>query len=316
MKNIFPDPELPFYENVSKKYLHVTPKYFSHPTFSFKDFRIDSKKGEASLDVYLGEYFDFINTCMPFQYETVYEHIFKNRKKPSWKSLRTKYRIFDTDNRFVSIGISCFTIITNINNKETKFLLHRRSESVSTSANQLHVVPSGGYQPSRGSENKEYENIKLIKPQENLLSTVVREFVEEIYGKEEFNELHNVNKLNRYKNMFDDTYLIGAGFYPLDTHVDIFAISIIDAFDVIAYNSKEKTVKKVDGYTVEEINKVINANHEGKIGLYSFTKDEIEEYLKVHNATPSLRTLFKYISDNFDNINKLCQKKKRKLLNQ
>jgi hypothetical protein len=77
-----------------------------------KDFSMGD--GKAKLDVYLGDYFDFLNTCMPFQYETAYEYMYKNQTEPSRNSIRKKYDLLDTANRFVSIGISALTIFKNL----------------------------------------------------------------------------------------------------------------------------------------------------------------------------------------------------------
>jgi len=107
-KAIFPNYKENFKFNATK---YLEAKYHPHPTFAMKDFYMDDKK--AILDVYLGDYFDFLNTCMLFQYETVYEFMNKDKMEPSKDSLRNKYDLLDTANRFVSIGISSLTIFKN-----------------------------------------------------------------------------------------------------------------------------------------------------------------------------------------------------------
>jgi len=71
MKNILPEPKELFAINAFK---YLDKENRPDPTFSLKDFCINSTTGDAILDVYLGDYNDFLNTCMPFQYETVQEN--------------------------------------------------------------------------------------------------------------------------------------------------------------------------------------------------------------------------------------------------
>ena len=307
-KDIFPKPKELFTEN-AEKYLHKN--YFPKPTFSLKNFEMDCKKGEAILNIYLGCYFDFLNTCMPFQYETAFEDLYFD-KKPSDKSpLRNKFSLLDTDNRFVSIGISTLVVIKNIKDEErniilngrqlTKnmFLLHRRSSKVSTSANQIHVVPSGSYQPATINNKSNPEEIKkALENVENLMSTVEREFAEEILGVEIATQLSDYKSLEKYKlkPMLKETYLIGLGFYPLDTHVDIFSISIIDANT----SGLGNTVNEIE-YNIE--NKIkIKGNDEGDIQLHEFSKENLVEFMNNTNATPSLKSIFEIIVKDFENI--------------
>jgi len=297
-KFIFPEPKESFIENA--KYLQQK-NYFNKPTFSLKDFEMDCEKGEAILDVYLGDYYDFLNTCMPFQYETVFEDLCL-RRKPSDKSpLRSKFSLLDTENRFVSIGISTLVVIRNIKDKQKNrkitqknmFLLHTRSSKVSTSVNQIHVVPSGSYQPvTINSESNQEEIKKALESVENLMSTVEREFAEEILGVYVANQLSDYKSLEKYKlkTMLKETYLIGLGFYPLDTHIDIFSISIIDA------NSSGL------GNTVNEIEYKIKGNDEGDIKLHEFSKENLTEFMNNANATPSLSSILKIIVKDFENL--------------
>jgi len=281
---------MPFSYN-SKEYLEKT--YFNKPTFAFKDFST-TEKG-AILEVYLGDYYDFLDTCMLFQYETAYEYKYLNLKKPSKKGLRNNFDLLNTENRFVALGVSALTIIKNITAEDgsvcTKFLLHERIGNVAASVNQFHVVPSGSHQPL-------YDSIEqcIIKGTENLMLTIKREFIEEIFGHEETENTSSIEMLNelivKYNldNVLKDTYLLSVGFHPLDTHIDVFAITIINAIGSSIGTTEKEIISKIKG------------KNEGEVTLQNFNKGTIKNYAEHHKATVSLKSNFQFIYDNYDDI--------------
>lgn len=305
MKNIFPEPKKSFVFNAIE---YLKKKYWSDTTFALKDFSMDYKTEKVVLDVYVGKYFSALNTCMPFQYETAYEDIFKNLKEPSRKSLRRKFPLLKTDNRFVKIGVSILTIIRNIeseNNgtRQNIFLLHRRSGPVAAQEDQIHVVPSGEFQPVEIDFSLSREIIEnTLNNSENLMTTVEREFAEEILGKPEVIKLGNCGVLRKYfpKNDLDNTYLLGAGFYPLDTHFDIFGITVIDACShILGYSLGEL---KHSLYELNQKHKGEESFSEGKIEWYPFDEVELRNFLNNQDATLSLKSLFELILDDFEYI--------------
>lgn len=173
------------------------------------------------------------------------------------------------------------------------FLLHKRSDKVTTNPNQIHVVPSGSYQPATVKDGDSADLIQeSLKKAENLMSTVEREFIEEILGKEEADDLYDNEVLKKYgiETILKDTYLLGVGFSPLATHVDVFAISVIDS------NSSNM------GNNVKEIMSNIQGNFEGKVFLKPFNKHELNQCLQQNNASPSLKAMFRIIVNDYENI--------------
>jgi hypothetical protein len=297
-KAILPNNKENFVFN-AEEYLHK--KYSNQVAFAVKDFIFNENENKANLEVYLGLYYEFLNTSMLFQYETVYECMHKKCLTPSQNSIRKKYDLLDTTNRFADIGISVLTIFNNIIKNGTPccmMLLHTRSADVAISPNQIHVVPAGSYQPATITENDSQEKINdLLKSKaEHLMLTVKREFAEEVLNVDEATILRNstvldeILKQHKLENAFEDTYLLGCGFSSLSMKFEIFAVSVID-------------VNKTGiGNTEQEIIGNIKNNYEGTITLKPFNIDRLRQYKDQPTATTVLKSAFQIIIDDYDNI--------------
>ena len=85
----------------------------------------------------------------------------------------------DGRHRSAAIGVSTLTIV-RVRNRSFdgyKMFLSPRSVTVATQRRRYHVVPSGMFQPFIPSESAD-----LLQGQFSVAATVVREFVEELYG--------------------------------------------------------------------------------------------------------------------------------------
>lgn len=310
-KAIVPDNKQDFEHNLRK--LPLTREYKDQPTFAIKTFDLNEKECKATLDVYLCSFFDFLNTSIPFQYETVYEHKNKTHEEHSQKSIRKKYDILDTTKRLSTIGISVLTIFKNIKTRsatnersenvvetsDCRFLLHKRSADVATSPNQIHVVPAGYYQPSKIQkvETQNERNEMLKRKTDHLMLTVKREFIEEIFNVDEAITYPNETVVNellktyQIENVFEEIYLLGCGFSPLAMNFEILAVAVIDVNQMNM------------GKTEEEIHNKIKNNYEGMIELRPFKKELLEHYImNMPTTTAPLKFAFNIIINDFDNI--------------
>ena len=84
--------------------------------------------------------------------------------------------------RSAALGVSTLTIgrVRNRTFDGYKLFLSPRSVTVATQRRRYHVVPSGMFQPFIPSESAD-----LLQSQFSVAETVLREFVEELYGVEE-----------------------------------------------------------------------------------------------------------------------------------
>ena len=103
-------------------------------------------------------------------------------ERRSWLHGRVADPVIDGGHRSSAIGVSTLTVVRvrRTGFDGYKMFISPRSTRVSTSRRRYHVIPSGMFQPfiSDGSPGS-------LRAQFSVRATVVREFVEELYGVEE-----------------------------------------------------------------------------------------------------------------------------------
>jgi transcriptional regulator with XRE-family HTH domain len=103
-------------------------------------------------------------------------------ERRSWLHGRVADPVIDGGNRSSAIGVSTLTVVRvrRAGFDGYKMFISPRSIRVATSRRRYHVIPSGMFQPFIADESE-----GSMRSQFSVYATVLREFVEELYGVEE-----------------------------------------------------------------------------------------------------------------------------------
>jgi transcriptional regulator with XRE-family HTH domain len=150
------------------------------------------EQGRVQLHCKLGTYFHSLSTSEALDPELLEAYAAWPDSKPDaiwprlerriWLHQRVPDPVADGRHRSAAIGVSTLTIV-RVRNRSFdgyKMFLSPRSVTVATQRRRYHVVPSGMFQPFIPSESGD-----LLRSQFSVSETVMREFVEELYGVEE-----------------------------------------------------------------------------------------------------------------------------------
>jgi len=304
LRKICPDKDVDLIENMRR---HLVPhrRLGNAPLFALNKFTVlreEGKRKKAELSVYVSDFPCYINTCRPFVYETIFENIINNLQEPSRNSIRRQFALADTKNRCVQIGVAVLTVLKNVTCRdqpgdETRrpmFLVLTRSDEVTTNPRMKDFVPAGCYEPMQTNLLKEGRLLDT----EHLMTTVKREFLEELCSERgaEVGDLRDFDVLkdrlhqSGLDEAFDNTYLLGAAFLPLQTHFDIFAVSVIDVKSIAI------------GQTAGEILQWFTTNFEGTVDLIPFTRPYLNQYMQAADSTSGLQFAINIILGDFENI--------------
>ena len=256
-------------------------------------------KSKITLKIKKGTYYGYLNTCFGYGFEAAYETI---NDRNEFK-LHQKYPLMDFSKRIAAIGTVTLTIIKPKSDKngmkQCYCLIHERSDSVAESRGLNDAVPAGTFEPA--SINAEKKVSDALKD-EGIKRTVIREFLEEILGIEEFSEMANpkyLEKTDAWEMLKDNIFYLGFGLDPINTHLILLMCTVIDM--------EKDIVKRTFGISDNEseiINKIVssNCNFEGKIRLKPFNRDTLEFYKNSRHSTPSLSQICAIILDDYDNF--------------
>ncbi len=148
--------------------------------------------GRIKLDCKLGTYFHSLSTseCLDPELLEAYaawpdsepDAVWPRLERRVWLHERVADPVADGRCRSAALGVSTLTIVRVRNSAFDgyKMFLSPRSITVATQRRRYHVVPSGMFQPFIPSESGD-----LLRSQFSVSATVMREFVEELYGVEE-----------------------------------------------------------------------------------------------------------------------------------
>ena len=160
---------------------------FAEPQHNGEIFCVDrvnlSDEGFVGFSYYLSHYYDYVNTSEVLGAEVAdWMLTHEGAGPPNAFPLRgTPANAFDWANRAAYPGVNCLTIFLGYREQNRLergdyFLLHKRDETQLQAQNTTHVLPAGGHQPfAKGAS----------KPDTAIWRTVVREFLEELFDKEE-----------------------------------------------------------------------------------------------------------------------------------
>ena len=150
-------------------------------------------RGHMQLHCRLGTYFHSLSTSECLDHPDLLEAfaawpdskpdvVLARLERRAWLHERVPDPVMDGRHRSAAIGVSALTIV-RVRNRGFdgyKMFLSPGSVMVATQRRRYHVVPSGMFQPFIPSESSE-----LLRSQFSISETVMREFVEELYGVEE-----------------------------------------------------------------------------------------------------------------------------------
>jgi hypothetical protein len=230
-----------------------------------------------------GKYFNYLNTCealgaeladFAVRFPSDVERLRSDLSTPFPSSLPHRglpADIMDFSNRSAFVGVNCLLMMRNYSDhhvgdegRRDVFALHDRGKTTLEAQNCTHVVPAGGHQPMTEEFGDEREF--------GLWSTVVREFCEELFNKEEasrmrglgesFLDHRNVRPLIRA--FFDSgaarSFLLGVGLDPVSTKPEILVALVVDWRLAANLSNRLK----------------IEENYEGRVRLIDLSKASLE----------------------------------------
>lgn len=247
------------------------------PTFRVTNFYM--KDGLPNFTFGRGRYFSYINTC-----EVLAAEFAMNPEKltPASHPRRGEpSSIFDFSWRSAFPGVNCLLVVKNFQGHLDRpvthmFALHKRGQTTAEAQNTVHVVPAGGHQPlgpDWGAHNND--------PEMRIWRTAVREFIEELFNKDEAQKMKNSSLgffdepgvkdiYSRFftKNCGASVYYLGMGFDPLTTKPEILVAIVID-WKVVS----DANYRLNDKWFYQHIEE----NYEGSVYFCDFNRDRLME---------------------------------------
>ena len=254
-------------------------------TFRVKD--IQPQNGSVAFAYSPGTYFNYINTCEVLGAELADAWSSDRALSPETLPLRgDPRRIFDFRWRSAFPGVNCLLFLKNFAKPDQtgrgtphRFAMHSRGQATLEAQNTEHVVPAGGHQPTSAGMDSDIEQL--------IWRTAVREFVEELFDKEEAQAIRDlgqefleadqvrpfVNHIFR-KDGVAALFFLGVGFDPLTTKPEILVAIVIDwarvmkdprTWDVVLDRDQRSKGLKILG------------NYEGKIRYCELTEENLEQ---------------------------------------
>jgi transcriptional regulator with XRE-family HTH domain len=153
---------------------------------------IRDEQGRVQLDCKLGTYYHSLSTSESLDPELLEayaawpdsqrEQVWPRLERRAWLHDRVPDPVADGRYRSAAIGVSTLTIV-RVRTRSFdgyKLFLSPRSVTAATQRRRYHVVPSGMFQPFIPGDSSD-----LLQDRFSVSQTVMREFVEELYGVEE-----------------------------------------------------------------------------------------------------------------------------------
>lgn len=284
-----PTPKEGYAENVK---FHCDVNLMNLPLYGLGGVHIswEGGKKQVTLDIIKGRYYDFYDTCEVLSAELAYRRRIQMKRTPLQGRLPLRDQlmdVFDFTNRFAGIGIIVLTILQNVLDEEAGekrgfFLLHKRSaENVAEGGNSYHAVPAGSYQPA----TVEFPEVVDLLDR-NLNTTVVREFGEELLGKEEFFDLFSSELVAGYGKVPTATFL-GVGLDPLNTKTEIMGCMVLDV---------EKTPLFGGKTTRRAIEERLTGTYEGAVSLKELSMPMLKQYRDNPMSIPAFRQILTVVA--------------------
>lgn len=330
---LLPDPKYSYSHNI-QKYLHSQDyKSFYNGKHYFTK-SVTSDDDSVHMRLYRMTWFDFYNTSKILELEAssdlnaieAYTH--KDISRVNYAEyahlhiyrLRDAIEPFDLTNRGVATGVNTLTVFLNVEGKDY-FLLHKRSAKVSESAGRIGMIPAGFMQPI----SFEDESVKVRHPKfgnmDHISQTMLREFCEELLGREEFEHLMSIDYMyddgdfNAVADM-GDRYLLGFGLEPINLHMEVLTAFVVDCGKLGDVNTDRIKTAKLRAFIKQptrrnlevlvgnrkDENGNVTINYEGTgVLIEEFTHDELSNWRDSGLMAPAAQgVLHKAICQFFD----------------
>ena len=273
---------------------------FNGPLFALERTRGSVADHSFAVTVKTAGYFDFLDTCEYLGYEMSYIHKIRRKRMPyrlGWlrgMPQRTRQReLRDLENRFAGIGVNCGTVLYNVEvsdyrgnvHRENFLLFHHRSGKVAECFGAMSAIPAGSYQPV---------GMELRSPfNRDMANTVYREFGEELLGIDEFGHLGDELMLEEKYRQWD-VLLLGFGFEPLNTKIEVMTAMKIDM-------AQESNRELFNGqYSLEGLKQFFRTNYEGNLLMVPFSEPSLRQYHQDSRTTPVGKEILAILLDHFD----------------
>ena len=149
----------------------------------------------------------------------------------------------------------------------------------------ISAVPAGSYQPV---------GMELRSPfNRDMANTVYREFGEELLGIDEFGHLGDELMLEEKYRQWD-VLLLGFGFEPLNTKIEVMTAMKIDM-------ARESNRELFNGqYSLEGLKQFFRTNYEGNLLMVPFSEPSLRQYHQDSRTTPVGKEILAILLDHFD----------------
>ena len=200
-------------------------------TFRLIDFQVN--EGMPDFTFSEGYYFNYVNTLEVL----AAEFALSQRSSGPLRKRGSPEQIFHLNQRSAFPGVNCLLIVKNFEGDHpaatNQFILHERTQNTMEAQNTMHVIPAGGHQPHRQNYG--------TPTTRSIWRTVVREFVEELFNKEQLSGINN-SGIDFFKHpditpyvstIFQapgraEIFYLGMGFDPLTTKPEVLVSIVID----------------------------------------------------------------------------------------
>lgn len=281
----FPMKELSYAENVK----HMFPETRLEDRFAYRLTSVSKTNRALHLTFGPSTYFEFFNTCESLSYELCRAAVkeYQEKNASSLKEIdlsrislpkRERISLFELRNRAAVPGINTLFILLNKHGKgQHVYYLHlRSSKKVAEAMNTFHVVPAGTFQPEHFHDDFHARDFSLMR-------NILREFAEELLGKEELSEMAKQDQdfmadeaLRPYLSPIAKEarmVFMGIGLDPLNTKPEILT-SIILNWASVGKGRSEWRFK--DSFEGEHI-------------AAPFTAEGVDKYLQDERTLPAAR---------------------------
>ena len=274
-------------------------KLTDDPLVAFAGAEGDIRRGDLTLKLVRGSYFDLQDTCEVLVYETTvaarqgrgddaFSPFLLSADMPARAAVGD---LFDTSTRFAGIGVDAVTLLYHVQGENGPLMLlhHRGERSVSENAGTFSVIPAGSWTPVGEDEPDDFDALPV--------NTVYREFAEELLGMPEAEQLGEPRLLDS-RLLRQPVVLLGFGFEPLSTKLELMAALRMDLADA---DTRALLGGKADRVGLEAFFRE-HANYEGSLTIVPFTQDYLRQYGGDIGSAPVLREIMTILEEHYDHF--------------
>ncbi|MFC1864966.1 hypothetical protein ACFLYG_03985 [Chloroflexota bacterium] len=255
---------------------------YDAPTYRLMEIK-NPTENDYLLKFGLDTYFNYVDTCELLAYELSKEIVkqVKANAKFTADSLKDRARLrlrsqiypLDFANRSAAVGINTILIVLD-NKHASKFYLHERGTELAEAMNTISVVPAGTFEPRHTHDAYHTQDF-------DLYVNLMREFGEELLGKEEFTastaklsdifETGVLKKINIFvKKGLIKVYFLGIGLDCLTTKPEILTALVLER-------------ETVDSFLWNEFKDCFEGQH----FEVEFSKEQLKRFLEDERIAPA-----------------------------